>query len=154
MTKETKVQDIDIIVVNNYAPEKVAGGYGSIIYETRGTGEVVKKIIYGPLKDSYGNKSGLVGLYESLKTLKSYSIVNIYINNRFIIDAFEKNWVKAWSRRSWKKAKNETLMNSGDWKNLYNVMSKHKIYWNFLDSNDDQILECEYLSEKPYRNKT
>lgn len=69
----------------------------------------------------------LMAVIVGLEELKfPGSIVTIYTDSRYIVDAVEEKWVFAWERKDFKDKKNPDL-----WKRFLNVYRKHvvKFIW-------------------------
>jgi len=55
------------------------------------------------------NRMELTALLEGLRALKRPSQVHVLSDSRYVIDAFEKDWLSNWQRKNWKNVKNPDL---------------------------------------------
>lgn len=65
----------------------------------------------------------LMAVIVALEELKhNGSIVTIYTDSKYIVDAVEKGWVFGWEKKGFKDKKNPDL-----WKRFLEVYRKHKV---------------------------
>lgn len=65
----------------------------------------------------------LLGVIVGLETLKNPgSIVTIYTDSRYVVDAVEKGWVFSWEKKGFKDKKNPDL-----WIRFLKIYRKHQI---------------------------
>jgi len=86
-----------------------------------------EKILKGGKKQTTNNEMELTAVLESLKALKEPCEVYLYSDSKYVVDAIE-NWIHDWAKKGWKNAKKKDISHKSLWKEIYNLMKKHKIY--------------------------
>lgn len=98
------------------------GGYGAVLIY----GKHLKELSAG-YRHTTNNRMELMAVIESLKALKKENLeIDIHTDSKYVMDAFEKNWIKKWQEKKFNKVKNPDL-----WKMLIELYNKHtvKFYW-------------------------
>lgn len=94
------------------------GGYGVVLL----SGSFRKELSHG-YKLTTNNRMELMAVIVGLEELKHEgSIVTIYTDSRYVVDAIEKKWVLGWEKKDFKDKKNADL-----WKRLLKVYRKHQV---------------------------
>ena len=74
-------------------------------------------------KHTTNNRMELMAVIVALEELKhSGSVVTIYTDSKYIVDAVEKKWVFGWEKKGFKDKKNPDL-----WKRFLDVYRKHQV---------------------------
>lgn len=100
------------------------GGYG-VILRSLDTGRT-KEISEG-YRLTTNNRMELLAVIVALEALKiENSIVTIYSDSRYVVDAVEKGWVFNWVKKNFKGKKNRDL-----WERFLRVYPKHRVkfFW-------------------------
>ena len=89
----------------------------------------------------------IVGL-ESLKNLNS--IVSIYSDSSYVVNAINKNWVLNWEKTNYKKRLNSDL-----WKRFLIVYRKHRVTFIWIKGHDGNIENerCDVLAVEASQKK-
>jgi ribonuclease HI len=94
------------------------GGYGVVLL----SGPHRKELSAG-YKLTTNNRMELLGVIVGLEELKHPgSMVTVYTDSRYIVDAVEKHWVFSWEKKGFKDKKNPDF-----WKRFLIVFRKHKV---------------------------
>lgn len=94
------------------------GGYGVVLL----SGPHRKELAAG-FRLTTNNRMELLGVIVGLEELKHPgSLVTVYTDSRYIVDAVEKGWVFGWEKKGFKDKKNPDL-----WKRFLNVFRKHQV---------------------------
>ncbi|WP_346417602.1 ribonuclease HI [Deinococcus sp. LM3] len=80
------------------------GGWACIL----SMGEHVKELSGGEAQTT-NNRMELTALLEGLQALRKPCAVHVVSDSRYVIDAFEKDWLSSWQRKNWKSVKNSDL---------------------------------------------
>ena len=69
--------------------------------------------------------------------------ITVYSDSKYVVDAIEKKWVFAWSKKNFNKKKNPDL-----WRRFLVVYKKHQIkfVWVKGHSNNKENNRCDYLA--------
>ncbi len=85
-----------------------------------------------------------------LEQLEIPSIVNLYTDSKYIVDAVTKGWAKRWRANSWKRNKTDKAMNPDLWEKLLDLCDKHQVefYWVRGHSGNIENERCDKLAVK------
>lgn len=101
------------------------GGYCAIlIYKG------LEKIVSGSENVTTNNRMELLAVIKGLETLKEPCVVNLYSDSRYVVDAFNENWITSWQNNSWRTANRKEVKNIDLWQRLLDLSAIHKI--NFI----------------------
>ncbi|HPB78756.1 MAG TPA: ribonuclease HI [Sedimentibacter sp.] len=98
------------------------GGYG-VILEYKGH-EVE---LSGGSENTTNNQMELMGVIIGLEALKEPCDVTIVTDSKYIADSFNKGWIDAWQKKSWKKSDGKAVLNKELWQRLLKAMEGHKV---------------------------
>lgn len=88
-----------------------------------------EKMHSGLEHQSTNNRMELKAVIEGLRLLREACSVTLVVDSRYVMDAFEKNWITNWRANGWKTADKKPVKNQELWEDLYSVASRHKIRW-------------------------
>ena len=87
----------------------------------------VEKIISGNLKETTNNVMELLAVVKALSALKESCKVSLYSDSAYVVNAISEGWVYSWQKKGWKTADNKPVKNVELWKELFDLLSKHKV---------------------------
>lgn len=122
------------------------GGYGVVLIYPDGK-EVEKKQGY---RLTTNNRMELMAVLVALQSLdKSYNI-DLYSDSKYIVDAFNQNWIDSWIRENFRLGKKDEVKNIDLWKALLLENNKHEItfYWVKGHSNIKYNERCDQLANE------
>lgn len=106
------------------------GGWAAILQYTDNNGILhEKEMSQGYLRTS-NNRMELMGAISGLEALNRPCLVDLYSDSRYLVDAFNQNWIEKWVRNDWKREKSGPVKNIDLWKRLLKAMEPHKV--NFI----------------------
>lgn len=90
----------------------------------------------------------IVGL-EALKKDKQQVVV--YSDSKYVIDAVEKGWLKAWLKKDFKDKKNADL-----WKRFWKIYQRHQVtfHWVKGHAGHPENERCDQLAVQSAEQKT
>jgi ribonuclease HI len=115
------------------------GGYGIILV----SGNHRKEVARG-FRLTTNNRMELMAVIEALKMLKfPGTVVDIYSDSRYVVDAVEKGWVFAWEKKNFAKKKNADL-----WKQFLELYRRHQVKFHWLKGHNDhpENTRCDQLA--------
>lgn len=115
------------------------GGYGVILQ----FGSLYKELSEG-YRLTTNNRMELLAVIVGLEALKKPgTIVNIYSDSSYVVNAVEKDWISKWVATGFKKKKNRDL-----WERYLAVASRHKVkfYWVKGHAGHPQNERCDALA--------
>ncbi len=122
------------------------GGYGAILrYKD------TEKEISGGEGKTTNNRMELMAVISALEALKEPCEAEIVSDSKYIVDAIERGWLKAWIKKGWKKSDNSEVLNIDLWKKLVLQLERHIVSFTWIKGHDghpynercDRIAVCE-----------
>jgi ribonuclease HI len=95
----------------------------------------------GGSADTTNNRMEIQAVYEGLKALKGAHAeadsqdplsVMIFTDSKYVLDSFEKGWIKNWMRNGWKNASKKPVKNKDLWELLYPLVDQIKPRWTWV----------------------
>lgn len=108
------------------------GGYGTVLQYVDAKGELHEKELSAGYKKTTNNRMELMAVIVGLEALNRPCQVELYSDSKYVIDAFEKNWVDSWIRNGWKNSQKKPVKNIDLWKRLLEAKSKHQVHFNWV----------------------
>lgn len=99
------------------------GGYAAILKFAD-----FEKEISGGAAETTNNRMELTGPIKALSLLKEPCRVSLYSDSTYVVDAFNKGWVRGWEKNGWKRKDGE-LKNTDLWQALLKLCRKHEVLW-------------------------
>ncbi|MCF8009989.1 MAG: ribonuclease HI [Clostridiales bacterium] len=126
------------------------GGYGVVLKY----GEIIKELS-GKCNETTNNRMELLAVIKGLEALKKNCEVTLYSDSKYIVDAMNKNWVKKWQAKNWKKSNNEPAKNIDMWTKILELASIHNIKWVWVKGHADNEYNnrCDKLAVEAIKNK-
>ena len=112
------------------------GGYGTIIQYVDPKGELHEKEISAGYDKTTNNRMELLGAIMGLEALNRPCEVELYSDSKYVISAFNENWVDGWIKKNWKKSDGKPVKNVELWKRLLEAKNKHQVTWNWVKGHD------------------
>ncbi len=115
------------------------GGYGAVLISGHHRRE-----ISGGYRLTTNNRMELLGVIVALEALKfEGSVVDLYSDSRYVIDAIEKRWVYGWQKKGYAGKKNGDL-----WDRLLRIYPRHtvRLHWVKGHANIPENERCDHLA--------
>lgn len=94
------------------------GGYGTILEYVDSKGELHIKELSKGYEKTTNNRMELMAVIAGLEALNRPCDVKLYSDSKYVVDAFNQNWIGGWLKKGWKRGKNEPVKNVDLWKRL------------------------------------
>ena len=119
------------------------GGYGIVLMSGKH-----RKELSGGYRVTTNNRMELMAVIVGLQALKCPSIVTIYTDSKYIVDAVTKGWAKRWRANSWKRNKTDKAMNPDLWEKLLDLCDKHQVEFSWIQGHSSNIENerCDQLA--------
>ena len=117
------------------------GGYGLVLL----SGSHRKELSEG-YRLTTNNRMELLSVIIGLETLKKEkTIVTVYSDSKYVVDAVEKKWVFAWEKKNFGKKKNPDL-----WIRFLKIYRKHVVTFIWVKGHADnkENERCDVLAVK------
>jgi ribonuclease HI len=99
------------------------GGYGVVILKPDGQ----RQEMCGGYQRTTNNRMEMMGCITALESLGEDKPIVLHSDSRYLVDAVNKGWARAWQRRGWKKANGEPALNIDLWKRLLPLLEKKNV---------------------------
>lgn len=108
------------------------GGYGTVLQYVDAKGVLHERELSAGYKKTTNNRMELMAVIVGLEALNRPCQVELYSDSKYVIDAFEKNWVDSWLKNGWKNSQKKPVKNIDLWKRLLEAKSKHQVHFNWV----------------------
>ena len=98
------------------------GGWGAVLMFKEN-----KKEISGSKQNTTNNIMEITAVIKALKLLKYPCEVDLYSDSAYVVNAFEKGWLKNWLKNDWKTANKQPVKNKELWQELYELTQMHSV---------------------------
>ena len=124
------------------------GGYGVVLHYVDKDGILHEKELSQGYVKTTNNRMELLAAIRGLEELKTPCEVNLYSDSKYLVDAFNQNWIDSWLKKGWKRGKNEPVKNVDLWKRLLKATEKHQVTWIWVKGHDGhpQNERCDVLA--------
>ncbi len=121
------------------------GGYGIVLLYGKKRQE-----LSGGYKLTTNNRMELMAAIVGLEQLEFPSIVTLYTDSKYIVDAVTKGWAKRWRDNGWKRNKKDKAMNPDLWGKLLDLCDKHEVEFSWVRGHSGNIENecCDKLAVK------
>ena len=119
------------------------GGYGTILIHG-----VYRKELYGAEPHTTNNRMELLSAIVGLEALKEPCIVDLYSDSKYLVDAFNKNWLDDWQKNNWRRSNKKPVLNIGLWERLLPLTKKHTVNFHWIKghSGNPENERCDALA--------
>lgn len=112
------------------------GGYGAVVQYTDGRGRLHEREYSAGYKRTTNNRMELMAAIAGLEALTKPCEVELVSDSKYLVDAFEKDWIGGWQRKNWKKADGGAVKNVDLWKRLLEAMKPHQVRFVWVKGHD------------------
>ena len=123
------------------------GGYGVVLL----SGKYRKEISCG-FSITTNNRMELLAVIVGLEAVKKEnSIITVYSDSKYVVDAVEKKWVFGWEKKNFKNKKNPDL-----WVRFLKIYHKQRVsfVWVKGHSNIEENERCDFLAVESSKNNS
>lgn len=126
------------------------GGLGVVLLYLDKNNNLIKKEVKQGYKFTTNNRMELMAFIVGLKELKISCDVSIYSDSKYIVNAFNENWIDVWFRENFRIGKKNEVKNIDLWLELITLISKHRYTLNWVKGhNGDEYNErCDALANE------
>lgn len=115
------------------------GGFGIVL-----KAGIHRKEMSAGFRMTTNNRMELLGVIVGLEALKNPgTIVTVYSDSRYVVDAIEKQWVFGWEKKAFKGKKNPDL-----WRRFLTVYRQHQVKFVWVKGHADipENERCDQLA--------
>ena len=103
------------------------GGYGAVLKYGK-----TEKELSGGEKETTNNRMELMAAIVGLEALKEPCAVTLTSDSKYLVDAIEKGWARAWKKNGWKKSDKSPALNADLWEKLLELLDTHKVTFEWV----------------------
>lgn len=103
------------------------GGYGTILVHVDKDGVKHEKELSEGYKDVTNNQMELLAVIVGLESLKKSCNVTLFSDSKYVVDAFNNNWIDNWIKKGWKTAGKTPVKNVELWQRLLKAKEPHDV---------------------------
>jgi len=142
----TEIPEINLYSDGGAEPNPGKGGYG-VILSYKGQ---KKEFSQGYLLTT-NNRMELLAIISGLEKLKTRSIVNVYTDSRYVVDAINNGWADNWKKNNWYRTKFDKAENYDLWERLLTLISNNQeVRFNWIKGHAGHLENerCDILATK------
>ena len=96
------------------------------------------------------NQSELIVLIEALKRMNRSCVLCIHTESKYLVSCLENKWVDEWRARNWVNAKGNIVANAEEWKELDELLAKHRYSFDVRKKNVNEVFFVEEIRRKKH----
>ena len=97
------------------------GGWGVVLVWGK-----YERELSGGERDTTNNRMELMAAISGLEALRERCHVTLYSDSKYLVDAFNKEWVTSWEKAGWRRGRDE-LKNPDLWDRLFSLTEMHEV---------------------------
>jgi ribonuclease HI len=119
------------------------GGYGVVLLNQQQRQE-----LSGGYRLTTNNRMEMMAAIVGLEALESSSLVTLYSDSQYLVDAVTKGWAKRWQANNWRRNAKEMAKNPDLWEKILSLCRKHevKFVWVRGHSGNRENERCDRLA--------
>lgn len=130
------------------------GGYGAILVYVDSNGKAHEKELAAGFPNVTNNQMELMAVIVGLEALKKTADVTVISDSKYVVDAFNNNWIDGWVKKGWKTAGKSPVKNVELWQRLLKAKEPHdvKFVWIKGHAGHPYNERCDSLAVTAYKN--
>ena len=108
------------------------GGYGAILRYVDSRGEVHERELSQGYEKTTNNRMEMMGVIAALEALRRPCQIDLYTDSQYVVNAFEKGWIRNWQKNGWKTASRQPVKNQDLWERLLKAMQPHTVNYHWV----------------------
>jgi ribonuclease HI len=119
------------------------GGYGVVLLHQGDRQE-----LSAGYRLTTNNRMEMMAAIAALEALSNPSVVTLYSDSQYLINAMEKGWAKKWQANGWNRNAKEMAKNPDLWERLLKLCQEHKVkfIWVRGHSGNTENEKCDRLA--------
>lgn len=85
--------------------------------------------VSGGEPETTNNRMELMAVIEGLRRVPVGKMVTIFTDSKYVMDAFDKGWLRGWKQNGWRTASKSPVKNQDLWIELDPLVAKLKPKW-------------------------
>lgn len=108
------------------------GGYGAILRYEDSKGQIHEKELSQGYEKTTNNRMEMMGVIAALEALRRPCQVDLYTDSQYVVNAFEKGWIRNWKKNGWKTASKEPVKNRELWERMLEAAEGHELTFHWV----------------------
>ncbi|MBR7045800.1 MAG: ribonuclease HI [Lachnospiraceae bacterium] len=108
------------------------GGYGAILRYVDSKGQIHEKELSQGYEKTTNNRMEMMGVIAALEALRRPCQVDLYTDSQYVVNAFEKGWIRNWKKNGWKTASKEPVKNRELWERMLEAAEGHELTFHWV----------------------
>ncbi len=108
------------------------GGYGTILQFVDSRGTLHEREFSEGYPLTTNNRMELMGVITGLEALRVPCEVDVFSDSQYVVNAFEKGWIRSWQKNGWKTAGKQPVKNRELWERLLAAMQDHTVRYHWV----------------------
>ena len=126
------------------------GGYGVVLKYVDKNGTLHKKEMKEAFESTTNNRMEVLSAIVALKELKEPCEVILTSDSKYLVNAFNENWIDSWIKNDFRRGKTDEVKNIDLWEELIELTKKHKVTFKWVkghaDNEDNE--RCDELANE------
>ena len=129
------------------------GGYGAILRYVDSRGEVHERELSQGYEKTTNNRMEMMGVIAALEALRRPCQIDLYTDSQYVVNAFEKGWIRNWQKNGWKTASKEPVKNKELWERMLKAAQGHDLtfHWVKGHAGHPENERCDRLAVAAYQ---
>lgn len=144
------MKNVDIYTDGACSGNPGGGGYCAILcYNGR------EKVVSGYEENTTNNRMELLAAIKGLENLLEPCRVNLYSDSRYLVDAFNLDWISQWKNNGWKSSGGKQVKNVDLWERLVELLLIHDVKFFKVKGHADNEYNnrCDKIAVNEYKNR-
>lgn len=103
------------------------GGYGTVLVYIDANGVKHEKELSEGFSSVTNNQMELMAVIVGLESLKKPCEVTLYSDSKYVVEAFNSNWIDGWIKKGWKTSDKKPVKNLELWQRLLKAKEPHDV---------------------------
>lgn len=91
-----------------------------------------EKMLSGSEEMTTNNRMEIMAVIQGLRVLNESCEVEVVVDSRYVMDAFDKHWLRNWKANGWKTAAKKDVKNQDLWELLDIEVQRHRLRWTWV----------------------
>ena len=141
---------VDMVQVTIYTDGSCLGNPGPGGWACILTDGKREKVISGGEYYTTNNRMELTAVIKGLQCIKKPCDVEVVTDSKYIVDAFNKNWIKSWKKYNFKKCDGKRVKNLEYWQLLISLAEKYNVKFRWVKGHSYHTYNnrCDALAVK------
>ncbi|MBQ6660664.1 MAG: ribonuclease HI [Lachnospiraceae bacterium] len=124
------------------------GGYGALVRFTDASGRVFEREYSQGFAVTTNNRMELLAAIVALENLRQPCEVDLYSDSKYLVDAFNEDWMSYWRTHEFHNKKGDLIKNDLLWRRLAALTERHSVtfHWVKGHSGHPENERCDHLA--------